>query len=373
MAALIGALATVALLSSARSLLVGRAGKTIDLQVHLLSGVGGAREDGIVVQGVADNGLAMVAASIPNLPSKVYPIVEFEITGLQAATGAGLYFTRSEDPTVGHPIPLSLDQVRSGEFRLDTDQRWRGTIASIGIIVQGPIRQEIVVKRVSLVGEPVGFWITAKRLAGNWVAFSSWDFGSSNFYIGAFPEERFLTPVLSVSLWIILTWVFYLFADQQFCGRTDARVDPLLAFVLISIVGWIMLDVKFQLDLLLRHFGAGSNTVIQGESEREKFWGAFSARYPLNDSRVFVLTGDAGSLQAIRASYHLSLFANPGLVSRLPSVGESQKNDFVLDLPGDGLQAEFDVSNGILSLQDSFLNVELIVNDPAIGLLYRIK
>jgi hypothetical protein len=131
---------------------------------QLIEGEGTKLPAGLQVRGVGAQGRAIVTTELPDLAAEQYESVRFDIEGLDAAEGAGIYFTVKSQPTVGHPRALTLQMARQGVVRISEDPRWEGQVQTIGFIVQGPLKQPIVFRGLTLVPtvvSPVGpaIWI----------------------------------------------------------------------------------------------------------------------------------------------------------------------------------------------------------------------
>lgn len=127
-----------------------RAGSTFEI----IEGVGLASSAGLEITEVGKEGRAIVATELPNVKASHFERVGFDIEGLDSAGGAGIYFTVSSQPTVGHPRALTLQMAREGVVFISEDPRWTGEVQTLGFIIQGPLKRPILIKNVTLFPAP---------------------------------------------------------------------------------------------------------------------------------------------------------------------------------------------------------------------------
>lgn len=121
---------------------------------EIIEGVGLASPAGFEITEVGKEGRAIVATELPNVQASHFERVVFDIEGLDSAGGAGIYFTVSSQPTVGHPRALTLQMAREGMVSIAEDPRWTGEVQTLGFIIQGPLKRPILIKNVTLLPAP---------------------------------------------------------------------------------------------------------------------------------------------------------------------------------------------------------------------------
>ena len=339
---------------------------------QVVEGRGEIINAGLRIPAGGDANRVIVATALPTAArAGAYASMSFDIEGLDAAQGAGVYFTRRQDPTVGHPRALSLAAVRQGRLEMAEDPRWVGEIEVIGFIMQGPIRRDITVRSITLLPRAVGFWDVVARLGRSWMALADWDAGSANFYIGASINERLLTPTAFVGLWVMCTWLLYLL----FCRYAPAvglRVNgstALSVLLVLLVAGWSALDLRWQIDLFSRLRSVDSSSQMERDASRR--WEEVRKRVFQQDVRVFIVSTERDSFEVLRTRYNLAGINSSVGLYRLPNANERRAGDFVL-LLGDRQAARFDIASGELRFGAGTVKVQVVFDDPLLGMLVRV-
>jgi hypothetical protein len=149
-AALVSVLAVATSLSIWQRLSTVPPGSRDGSTFELIEGVGLATPAGFEITEVGKEGRAIVATELPNVRANHFERVGFDIEGLDSAGGAGIYFTVSSQPTVGHPRALTLRMAREGSVSIAEDPRWTGEVQTLGFIIQGPLKRPVLIKNVTL-------------------------------------------------------------------------------------------------------------------------------------------------------------------------------------------------------------------------------
>jgi hypothetical protein len=118
---------------------------------QMIAGKGAPISGALQVTEVGPDGRAIVATELPGVVAKRYASVRFDVEGLDSAAGAGIYFTVSTQPTVGHPRALTLQMARQGLVPISEDPRWDGEVQTLGFIIQGPLQRPILIRGITLV------------------------------------------------------------------------------------------------------------------------------------------------------------------------------------------------------------------------------
>lgn len=335
---------------------------------QLLAGQGASTQFGLQIPRMASEGRIIVGLPMGARDAADFDSLSFDIRGLENAAGAGLYWTRADNPAVGIPRPLSLDEVRQGRVALTGYPGWEGGLESVGFVVQGPLRGEVLFRFVNLQPAKSTVWDVAKRLAVNWMALGDWDGGSVNFHIGAERTERRLTPVLSVILWV-MAWLLICRVAQ--INQVDL---PRLAAVLLAglLLGWAALDLRWQMTLLHRHLAPPADPLVALDERRAIFWAENKPKLFSDPTRrVFVVTDDPSGYVAHRTRYHLGSVRSSFGMLRLPSEAERRVGDYVLIL-GSREPVRFDPLVQQLVVGTMSIPAKLIFNVPEAGALVEI-
>jgi hypothetical protein len=341
------------------------------VKLQVLEGEGVPAAGGVSIRTVSPQGRAMIAIPVGVADAARYPLVSFTVVGLDRAGGAGVYWTNTDKPGVGHPRPLSLEEARSGVIRLQGDPRWQGSIESLGFIIQGPLAQEVLFQSIGLSSDSVSFLDVAQRLKLNWLALANWDGGSVNFHIGASRTERIMTPVLSVFLWAVLT--FSLFIAFLRFGRFSSAGATLSLFVTLLLGAWALLDLRWQAELVGRHFNSEEDVMLAADQRRREALSKLREEFNgFGQARILLVSHDPSGYVAYRTRYHLGAARTSFAMDRLPTPAERRPGDYLL-LMSSTEPLTVDKARGFVSSQTESIPVDFLKNAPEAGVLMRVR
>jgi len=330
------------------------------------AGTGGLSAAGFAVTGVGVNEQALVFVSLqPPVAAEEYPIIRLSAMGLDKAQGAGVFWVNSDEPTRGHPRPLTLAEVRGGQIDLTGSPAWRSQIIRLGFIVQGPLSAPVVFDSVTLEGRPVSLTTFMSRLVRNWVSLSHWDGGSINFYVGSEKTERVLTPTLTLGLFVLFSAVFYLLLRGP---------NPLVVAASLVVLAWGLLDLRWQADLWHRHATSMADPALEKDRLRADQLEQLRARWPQEPvgRRIFIVTSEPSGFDAYRTRYHLGALPTSFGLSRLPTATERRPGDVLIVL-GLRERLEYSVPKQRLETDQESISAVLIWNSPQTGGIFQIR
>jgi len=334
---------------------------------QIASGQGLLTQNGFEITAAApETNQAMVVVSLDQpVEAEDFPNVSFKVPGLDQAVGAGMFWITAVEPTKGHPMPLTMEQVRSGRVSLETAPEWRGKILRIGFVVQGPWSAPVTFRELGVLPREVAFSELAARWARQWTHWTPWDGRAINFYMGAELTERQITPVVFTALWVL--WAALIF----FAWRGEQLRTTLAVLVL---GGWALLDTRWQIDLWQRHGRELDEAVFLEDQRRQMMLSELKARQfdSRPDARIFIISADPTGYAAYRTRYHLAAANTSFGLDRLPSAAERREGDYLIVF---GLRdrLEYSRSSGILESSSERISADLIANAPEIGGVFRVR
>ena len=265
-------------------------------------GRGSLAKDGYLLEVPADGNIAVAAWT--QLPSRLaeLPLVRCDCVPRRVDATLDILWRRADDPARTFRARIARELGETQLLDLSRNPDWTGEIIGIAIALGGYPGDVVLIRGVEAYKDTA-----ANRVAieiGNWSTFRKWDGQSINLaIIGA--RDRAISPVLLVAAAIGLG----LLASSLV---RPSRSVISLAILTVVTIGWLGLDLRWQVDLLAKHRA----TVEEfGGGPIEERWrrGADADIYALAASlkrasqdptqRVFVF-GDE-SYSRGRAAYHL--------------------------------------------------------------------
>lgn len=344
---------------------------------QLIGGEGSLTQTGLEVRAPAENGQAMVMVPLPRVPASEIETLTFKARGLDQAFGSGLLWLTAEEPARARSVPLSLSIVQAGEISTANLEGWEGEVIGVGFVVQGPFTEPVVFQQLGTVPAQVGLGDTLVRMMGNLTHWTDWEGGSVNFYIGAERQERRLTPALMVGLWVLFSIAVYALGMRMVAGRAGG--DPIdlqklaTASLVLFLLGWALLDIRWQIDLWQRHVSAWTDPTLADDAERKIALQALRTQVldPVPDRRVFLISAQPTEYRTYRTRYHLGAAPVSFGMNRLPTVAERASGDILLVL-GSTDRLIFERATGRLESSTESIPVTLLGNTPQTGGVFLI-
>src|SRR5699024_2160443 len=149
-----------------------------------------------------------------------------------------------------------------------------------------------------------GFLELQGRLFGEWFQFTPWTQRSTNQTRAAM-QPVLVSPAIAVGAWVLLAWLICAVSVR---GR-PAAIWP--AFLMFAVCGWLLLDVRWQTDLLNKDLKTVDSFYGKAWKDRRladidgqlfDFVRKLKERAGVGQRRLFAL-GDAGYWR-VRARYH---------------------------------------------------------------------
>jgi hypothetical protein len=154
-----------------------------------------------------------------------------------------LLWVRRTDPGEIHEQILKLERDRVVPTLLDGNPEWRGEVVAAAVGVKnasGPV----LISEVRL--RPTTLRAVLADMVRDWEYFSGWDGRSINVAFGGRDDQRaYLPPLVALAALLVM-------GASAFTARRHGRRIAIAWLVVPLIAGWILLDVRWQRQLLLQ-------------------------------------------------------------------------------------------------------------------------
>ncbi|MDX9767796.1 MAG: hypothetical protein RBT51_10685 [Ectothiorhodospiraceae bacterium] len=175
----------------------------------------------------------------------LYDRVIVEIETAAAAPGVVLLWTRADDPKATHSQALQRDATGRFVVGLAGHPRWHQRIIGLGIALTGDLSRPVTVSGITLMPrERIGIGRMFSQVWKEWAALEGWGWHSVNFVVGG-TQGPIMSPVVAVGIWVVLSIGVYLLLARR--ARAGVRMAAIFG---IFLVGWLLLDLRWQIDLL---------------------------------------------------------------------------------------------------------------------------
>ncbi|MCC7279358.1 MAG: hypothetical protein IT487_13730 [Chromatiaceae bacterium] len=345
-----------------------------DEQLKLVAGEGGKMEDGILIRRRPPGKPAMVMAATLPFEAGQFARFSWDIRGLEPQQNLALIWVTNTDPNKPRTRKITPEERAVGFLQLEDDPTWRGQILKFGLLVTGNLPEPVLVKGLTLEGEPPTPLTALRSLAGDWTHQEPWTGRSINFHVGAATKDRLLTPVLLVGLWVGLGSLLLVFFDRLSSSR-----HLLGGLALLFLGGWLLLDLRWQWLLATRleetyerygHLTPDQRPSARPDAHVVTALDQLRKALPEEPSRIFLLSKNPSDYLTLRVRYHLlplRVFAS----DHLPNPEQIQAGDHFLVLANPEV-VRFDGTHKRLVDGEASLPVEPLSKVQGFGGLYRI-
>lgn len=323
-----------------------------------------------------------VWAKLPSLDAADFPILRVNIEGRTAGTNVAVLWRTKDYPTKinQYLLPWAIGSVSA--LNLSSIRQWHGPILDIGIAVGGRATGPVRIRSFKLQS-----WSALEQLQLLWTlatSFEGFKAYTINFIYGGMPSNNYISATVIIAAWIVLASVL-MFIWQIFMEKQLTFVT----FYLIIIIGWLILDFRWQLELIrqreLTVYEYAGQTIAAKRSNGKdgalfRFIAAIKDLLPKSSQRILLIPSDRDREHAtlMRASFYLRPH-NVYAIDTMPLCQKKlQAGDYVLSLGTSNL-LNF-VNNRLLwegcNLFIGYNNTGLIVDRiaaTAVGQLFLIK
>ncbi len=319
--------------------------------------------------------------------ARPYGELVWQIEGLDPAQDIRLIWQVQTDPGDARQAPVQRADLSAARFNLRDQPRWEGYIVNIGFMVRGAFAQPLRVRQVELRPRPLSVGELLQQVWEEWSTSEYWSPRSAHYISGA-PAKALFHPILLIMVWIGLSALLYGF----WLWRAGRRWRW-SAFALLFLVGWWLLDLRWQADLIQRSLKtyqrfAGKSTIDQrlaaDDGELFQFLLEVRTHLPAKPARILIINDDAvnrtvaRNYLVARARYHLLPHNSFADVVESAQFGKARVNDYILILrPDKGLRSQqarlwFDPRQRRLHWESNQQPVQLLYRG-ALGALFQVR
>ena len=318
---------------------------------RVLEGEGFLVEGGFTITRPGLRGRVRIAVELPEMldAERFYKIEVHAGDYLPHALMLG--WSRSETFQSVGSLPVENIDDKTGELLLGAANEWRDGIYFLDLEQQGFSSGQWTLQSIRLHYHPLDFYQSQRLIWRSFLPPGGWVQRNPHFIWPA--DERLrISPVLSIAMWIALSVVMMLVMGL-------ARSRQILAWCgLPVLIGWLILDVRWQAELL--HKAHQTYTAFAGKSINERFSsdidGEFfdflhelRSRHERDEfDRVFAFSTQ--EFWRKRARYHLSTWRvrEAASVALTPALsGQLRSGDLILllDAPEVIIDSDSDTAN----------------------------
>jgi hypothetical protein len=263
---------------------------------------------GVQILGPSRGGRVLLSSNPVNIDTASVPYLQWSVSALPAGVDVVLFWRRKNRNA------LDVQALKGGGagprvLRLSRNEAWQGTVAKIGVAIQGASTKPFVLEYVTLRGPSTALFLTS--LLDEWLSFHEWTQRSAHFLV--LGEARPAVPLVpAVAAWVALALTLY---GGLCLVLRDLRSWGVAATIVLA--GWLVLDARWGLERVRQlratydqYAGKTWDEKNRGalDGELYGFLAEVKAHLPTTVQRVFFLTdkrGREGEFERERARYHL--------------------------------------------------------------------
>lgn len=317
--------------------------------LQLIEGQGASVGEMLELQALSASGQAIISSGRTTLAAAQYPVLEYQLRGLQPGMEAVFFWRGAAEPGKVVSLPLRWDEgEESTLMRLD-HPAWRGTIIEFGLGFRNTLPEPVVVKELAF--KPVSAGTLMALVGSDWSTFRGWSQRSINFVENG---NVLVPPLIGAAAWAGLALFLYAMG-----GIFQRRYWDWRVIGTIFLLAWLAVDIHWQAGLWQqlqathdRYGGKGWTEKHRAAEDKLLFEFAAEIKAHLGSipQRVFLVT--AKSLEEdpytrLRVRYHLLPYNIHDYGVHLPRQADARRGDYLLIL-GAAPEFIFDPEKGFL-------------------------
>jgi hypothetical protein len=226
-----------------------------------------------------------------------FSILTAKITGRSKETQVAVLWRSADNPNKINQYKLAWPIGNASALNLTAIRQWNGQIINLGIAVGGHAIDSVHIysihlQSMSALGKLQLLWTEATNFEG----FRPY---TINFIYGGIPSNNYISSVSIVTIWIIIASTLN-FIQQLII---DKRIYS-LPFYLIFITGWIILDIRWQWELIRQrnstlHKYANHSIATRRFNDKDgamfKFINTVKELLPPPPQRIILILGNPGA------------------------------------------------------------------------------
>jgi hypothetical protein len=335
-------------------------------QLSVLRGDWKLLPQGLAVGNKSMRQAVMIGGAVELLPASKYDTVTWDIENLDGAREVAINWVTTAGGGATHSRLLTDDEMARGRVLMSADARWRGDLLGIGLAADLDAGRAMIVRRFELVGRSGAPSVgeSFSSLLDRWRYSDGWSVKSTNAYVGVIDGVR-LSPVGLVAVWMMLT-VLILMARRP--------VDlPLRSVAIVTfLLGWFLLDVRWQRELWLRSSSEPQRSRLLLSSGQASAIDTLVRQIPDRVARIFVVRSSAQPTLDLTLRYHLAPHSVYVRLVNVPSPLMVRAGDYVLIMGADQ-GVVFDPVRAVLFAGSEEIRADLIGASPMAGRLFRVR
>ena len=205
-------------------------------------GLEGEVREGVVWLPASDTSVQGVVTTGPvSFEAATTDVLRLHAKGLHPATGARVFWRTSAAPQAFESLPVEMTPGGRVAIGMADVFAWSGTVTEVGLLLTGPIPEPIALRYISV--EPLTPGSLWPVLWTQWFSFMPWKHVSINFVNVS--QGTYVSPVVAAALWVVIVWACY----RWLPGRRSWSWRWAFS---VFLVAWVLLDLRFQADLLFK-------------------------------------------------------------------------------------------------------------------------
>ncbi|MDS4069709.1 MAG: hypothetical protein RKO24_08805 [Candidatus Competibacter sp.] len=357
-------------------------------QMTVVRGQGQPTADGLEIRPAgSDDTIIVWFSTRKGFMARPYGKLAWNIEGLGPARDARLIWRVQSDPNQIRQVALHFADLEKAQFDLRARPGWEGYVVDVGLRVRGAFAQPLRVRQVELLPQALSAEALLRQAWEEWSTSEYWSQRSAHYISGA-PRRALFHPVVVVAVWIglsVLLYGFWLWPTQQ-------RIFRFGPFAALFLVGWWVLDLRWQADLAQRSLRtyerfAGKDDIAKriaaDDGDLFRFLLDVRRYLPSQPARVFIVNDDAANravarnYMVARARYHLQPHNGFADISDWSQLAGARPGDYLLVLRPDKGQRSwraslrFDPERRLMLWESGQLPVQPVYS-AAMGELFRV-
>jgi hypothetical protein len=174
------------------------------------------------------------------------PFMAWTFSKFSPRTSVWVAWITKQDPQHLNMMPALLPLDATAVYRMKENPEWKGDIVALGFGFDGQMYDSFSLDSVEI--RPYSIGSMLESMWDEWSTFEGWSHSSINGTVGG-SNRALIRPTHLVLTWLVLMSVIYLSLSYRKNNNSYLRVLPIF-----FISGWMVLDVRWQVDLFRQNY-----------------------------------------------------------------------------------------------------------------------
>jgi hypothetical protein len=209
-------------------------------------GVGYHSGSQLIVTGAGEERKIRIISKQISFNAEDMPFLVWNFSKLSPREDVWVAWITKQNPRHLNVMAAVLPWDSTAVYRMKGNPEWKGEIVALGFGFEGQMYDSVTLDSVE--ARPYSIGTMLESIWDEWTAFEGWTRHSINYMKGGYDGDVLIRPSVVVAMLTCIAFFLYLVYSAVKRAPLDKRV-----FISHVVIGWITLDVMWQINLFRQH------------------------------------------------------------------------------------------------------------------------